>query len=202
MKKKTLLMTLILSLVISVFLASCEQKSSTPEQVSKALYDLYIVDKVDTENLPISEEEAKKIIEDSKSITKTSITADFQMDNIPDDIFEKLYSKIIDINKKLEVKTEVVSNEKDKAVVRITSSSIDEGAWDKGLDEKTSKLSEKELDDNNALLKVYENQLNETAQKPAFGEKPNSIDLVLIKNENKWEPLNDKEWEKFNQLGF
>lgn len=202
MQKRGLITMVLATMMLSLFLVSCSQKVPTPEQSAMALSELYLKGTVDSENLPFSDEEAKQFIKDSKELSKTALMEEFDIDTIPNELFESIFSNIEAINKKAEIKTELVSTKDDQAVVKISVSAIDEDLFEKSLEARISKLTLEQLANPVELVKVMNEELKTISANPKFTSKPNTINITLSKKSGQWMPLDDNEMAKFEELSL
>lgn len=203
MNKKSITKLSIFTLIIASLLFVGCGKTVEPTESALAYFDLYEKHEINKETLPLTEEEAKKVMDESMTLSIAEFRkdlSDIDLSRVSDDRLKALIKKNIESDKKITPKAEEVSKTGDTAVVKLSAKPINPAAYEKSSDEKFSKLTEKDLENPEAILKIMEETLDEMIKNPVYTDKEESIEVTLKKVDNKWIIYSDEELKKFDKL--
>lgn len=188
--KKLISNLIIFTIVISSLLfVGCSGKGS-PTDSALAYFDLYAKQEK-TDKLPISSEEADKILANQKNL----FVSNFEAAGASKESAEKVYKKTGELAKKVTVKAEEVSNKDNTAVIKLTSKPIDGSSQQKLMESKKTDLS-------NAnsltefLIEYYDTLIKDTK----FKDKETSVNITLKKNNDIWTIDEKTEVDKLSSL--
>ncbi|PRR84058.1 hypothetical protein [Clostridium vincentii] len=171
MKKSKKLITVLMTAILgsALFLTGCAGKPAAADVTVKAFYNLYILgDSTDIEKIALTKEEVAEKFEEVKTLTQSEIKANFAAGglSISDDQLDAIYNSEMEALKKLTVTTEIVSEDDEKATVKLTTTYFDITAIDiKAATETSDEVSamqltsQSELD--NKIVEIYSNKLVE-----------------------------------------
>lgn len=229
-KYKTILNILVI-LIISLILTACHKE--IPPVDSAIAYFEFTQKGNRTENLPLDDESVKLSVEESKRLTTDNLLLELEVlkiDNIPDDVIDKWYTKYNQIGKLITPKVEEISKEGDTAVVKLTSKPINinskvyqdfmtekmkpiqENIINEMLEEyserELAKFSEAEIEEkifeklknSNVIFPVFDDLLDEIQKNPIYSEKEHSVNITMKKVDGNWVINARSQLEKLNQL--
>lgn len=207
MKKSKKLIAALMTSVLgaTLFLTGCGESSETADVTAKAFYNLYILgDSTEIEKIALTKDESTQILDRLKSTREDAIqevitSKGFQ---ITTDQLDDIYDAGMEALKKLTVTTEIVSEDKDKATVKLTTTYLDMVAIDaKSAEEAENEVNEMGLTDqtewNNKYIEIYANKLVEefkivepsTETKEATFECQKQVYPVDGKKKDVWFPV-------------
>lgn len=202
--KKTAMISLITIISISLLLVGCGKKA-TPTESALANFELYQKDNV-TENFPGEESDAKKLIEDNKKLSIDYMRKDYGDGEYKGEINEaklnSLYSKLIEVSRKITPKAEEISQEGDTAIVKLSAKPIDETKYEKIMEEKWDKVSDEEAKDVNKALTLNKEYYDEIIKNTMYMDKEESIEIKMKKDQGYWIIESQKELKKLDKLVF
>ena len=169
-KSKKLIVVLTTSIVgAALFLTGCGEKPATADVTAKAFYNLYILgDSTEIEKIALTKDQSTQILDKLKSTSEAETeniikSKGFQ---ITTDELDAIYNAEMEALKKLTVTTEIVSEDKDKATIKLTTAYVDTTAiYNKALEGAKNEASAmgltKQPELNNKVVELYKNKIIE-----------------------------------------
>lgn len=202
MKKIKKLAVIFLAGILTTSVAvGCGNKKPSAEEAAKAYCNLFVLsDPTGLQELGISDDDINNAINtqksESKMLTKANLTqAGFV---INDDQLDQIYNSQIEALKKLTITTEVISETKNTADVKIITNYADfMTADEKAGEDAINEVNESQITDKAKILDIYINNVTNNIKniepstetlEETFNFKLEKVDLGGGKIKNMWTP--------------
>lgn len=189
MKKFISSFTIFIMVISSLLFVGCSGNTSSTDSIL-AYFDLYAKHKK-TEKLPISSEEADKVLKKQKD----AFIQNFETAGTSKNKAEAIYNKFGELSEKVTIKAEEITNKNNTATVRLTAKPLDGSSHQKLMESKKTDLSNADsLAD--FLIEYYDSIVKDTKYK----DKETSVDIILKKKDKVWTIDEKTEASKFESL--
>lgn len=197
--KKVIALLTITIMSISMF-TGCSKKEIGPEVVTKAMFDLFILDDTTAgESVGITVEQGEELVAAKKDAGIQALQTLFSAlgGEVSDEKIEEIYNAQAEALRKTSFETEEISSEKDKKVIKISTTYIDTYALqEKASESLVAKIESGEITDISNMGEVLADILIEEMQNASVSEDKKSFEAefeltkvdVNGKDANMWLP--------------
>lgn len=200
-------MALLAVIVISIsMLTGCSKEEIGADTVTKAMFDLFVLrDAAACEEIGISQEAGEEVISSQKQATIESFKGLLSSlgSDVPDDKIEEIDNAQVEALRKITYEIEEVSSEKDKKVIKISTTYVDTSSLGNNASKKVEdKIKSGEITDVTKLGEALADSLIEEIQNSNVSEDKKSFEAEFELREIEIDGKNKKIWFPVDSAEF
>lgn len=164
MNKSNKLMAVLMTAILgsALFLTGCGEKPVAADVTAKALYNFYALgDSADIENIGLTKDEVNQKLEDGKSSSQSEIRTEFEASglSISNEDIDIIYNAQLEAQKRLTVTTEIVSEDADKATVKVATNYVNiNTVISKAQEDAVNEITTKGISSETEAVKIFLNK--------------------------------------------